>query len=570
MQERVWHKSYDPGVSSSIDYQDVTIPEMLRRAARTYPDSTGLVFMNARLSYAELRDEVDRLATALSQLGVGKNSRVAIQLPNLPQTVIGFFAAQVLGAQAVMTNPLYMPREIEHQWNDAGVDVAICADWLWATKVEPLRKKLPVKHYLIASIPEYLRFPLNWLAPLKLKRAKPQPLCASVQTSDTVHAFRKLIRATEPRPPKVEIAMDDAAVLQYTGGTTGVSKGAVLTQRNLSCNVQQCRGWFPQLVPGEESFLGALPFFHSFGLTVSMCLPAFVGAAMVALANPRDIDTMMATIAKNRVTVMPAVPALFNAIINHPKVKSFDLSSIKICVSGSAPLPIEVMQRFEKLTGATIVEGFGLTETSPVTHVNPLGGTRKIGCIGIPVPDTDAKVVDLDEGKTERKPGDEGELVVKGPQVMLGYWKRDDETAAMIRDGWLYTGDLAVMDEDGYFKIVGRKKDLILVGGYNVYPDEVDNVLMSHPAVLEAATIGVPRDKEGESVKSFVVFKPGQKASWDELTAHCKENMAAYKVPKLWEERQELPKSTVLKVLRRELRDEELAQGKGKAEDGTT
>ena len=564
MDQRVWHKSYDSGVTASVDYQEVTIPEMLRRTARNYPDSTGLVFMNARLTYAELRDEVDRLATALGKLGVTKDSRVAIQLPNLPQTVIGFFATQMLGAQAVMTNPLYMPREIEHQWNDAAVSVAICADWLWATKIEPLRKKLPVKHYLVATIPEYLRFPLNWLAPLKLKRAKPHPLTAPVAYSDTVHPFRKLVRATEPRPPKVEIGFDDVAVLQYTGGTTGVSKGAMLTQRNLSSNVQQCTAWFPQLVPGKESFLGALPFFHSFGLTISMCMPTFVGAAMVALANPRDIDTMMATIAKHRVTVMPAVPALFNAIVNHPKVKSFDLSSIKICVSGSAPLPIEVMQRFEKLTGATIVEGFGLTETSPVTHVNPLSGTRKIGCIGVPVPDTDAKVVDLDEGKTELKPGEEGELVGKGPQVMKGYWQRDDETASIIRDGWLYTADLAVMDQDGYFKIVGRKKDIILVGGYNVYPDEVDNVLVSHPSVLEAATIGVPKDKEGETVKSFVVFKPGAKVGWDVLSAHCKENLAAYKVPKLWEERQELPKSTVLKVLRRELRAEELAKGKGK------
>jgi long-chain acyl-CoA synthetase len=375
-----------------------------------------------------------------------------------------------------------------------------------------------------------------------------------------VHPFRKLIRATEPRPPKVDITLDDIAVLQYTGGTTGVSKGAMLTQRNLSCNVQQCRAWFPELVPAGETFLGALPFFHSFGLTVCIGLPVFGAGSIVALANPRDIDTMMANIAKHRVTVMPAVPALFNAIINHPKVQGFDLSSIKACVSGSAPLPLEVMQRFEKLTGSTIVEGFGMTETSPVTHVNPLTGTRKVGWIGVPMPDTDARVVDLEDGKTEKKPGEEGELVVKGPQIMKGYWKRDDETAAMIRDGWLYTGDLAVMDEDGYFKIVGRKKDIILVGGYNVYPDEVDNVLASHPSVLEVATIGVPKENEGETVKAFVVFKPGAKVSWEVLTAHCKENLAAYKVPKLWEERQELPKSTVLKVLRRELRAEELAK----------
>jgi long-chain acyl-CoA synthetase len=311
-------------------------------------------------------------------------------------------------------------------------------------------------------------------------------------------------------------------------------------------------------VDHNDVFLAALPYFHSFGNTICMHLPIFMGAAMVLLPNPRDIPTLMKSLAKHRVTMMPAVPAMFNAINNHPDVETFDLSSIKSCFSGSAPLPIEVLETFEKLTGSTICEGFGLTETSPVTHVNPMKGERKIGSIGMPVPNTDCKIVDIEDPSKEKELGDEGELIIKGPQVMKGYWNMDGETEGMIKDGWLFTGDLATMDEDGYFKIVGRKKDMIIAGGYNIYPDEIDNVIMQHPSVLEVGTIGVPDKKRGENVKSFVVFKPGKKVDWDELTKFCKENLAAYKVPKMWEERDELPKTTVLKILRKDLRAEEL------------
>ncbi len=560
MQDRVWHKSYDQGVPPELDFEDLTLPEILERSAAKHPDKTAVIFMNCRLSYAELKDQVDRLATALADMGVKKGSKVAVQLPNLPQTLIAFHAAQRLGAQAVMTNPLYSPREIEHQWNDSGAKVAVVADFLYESKVKKLRSKVPVEQYIIAKVPEYLRFPLNWLAPLKLKKAKPEPLIAKVEYGADVHPFRKLVDGTPPQPPEVEIGMDDLAALQYTGGTTGLSKGAMLTQRNLSYNVQQCRAWFPSMQEGEEVFLAALPYFHSFGMTVCNSLPIYCAGAMVLMPNPRDIPMMIKLIAKHRITMMPAVPAMFNAIINHPDVSSFDLSSIKSCFSGSAPLPEEVLEKFEKMTGAKICEGFGLTETSPVSHVNPLGGVRKIGTVGVPVPNTDCKIVDIEDDQRELGVGQEGELVIYGPQNMKGYWKLGDASGEMLRDGWIYTGDLATMDEDGYFKIVGRKKDMIIAGGYNIYPDEIDNVLMSHPAVLEAATIGVPDEKRGETVKSFIAFKPGEKASWEDMTAFCKENLAAYKVPKKWEQRDELPKSTVLKILRRELRDEELSK----------
>lgn len=564
MEERVWHQFYDDGVPASIDFEDLTIPRFLERSAAEYGDAIAVIFMNSRLTYRQLKEEVDRFATAMAGLGVGKDTKVAIQLPNLPQTVIAYYATLSLGAQAVMTNPLYVKREIEHQWNDAGCSLAVVADFLFESRIKAMRDALPIENYVIASISEYMRFPLNLLAPLKLKRADP-PLMAKVEPGVGIHFMRKLIRATPPNPPKVDIAIDDLAVLQYTGGTTGLSKGAMLTHRNLSYNVQQVSAWFTDARCGEEVFLAALPYFHVFGMTISMNYPVSVAAAMVLMPNPRDIPQMVKNIAKHRVTAFPAVPTMFNAINNSPKVDNIDLTSVKSCFSASAPLPTDVCERFENMTGATIVEGYGLTETSPVSNVNPLKGKRKPGSVGIPVPDTDVRIVDLEDGTTEMPTGNEGELIIKGPQVMKGYWKRPDATKDMIMDGWLYTGDIAVADEDGYFFIVGRKKDMILASGYNVYPDEVDGVLVAHPAVLEAATIGVPDERRGETVKSFVVLAEGRTATAEELIEYCRKELAAYKIPRQIEFRDELPKGGKLQILRTELRDQELAKLKAKA-----
>jgi long-chain acyl-CoA synthetase len=557
MEERLWHRAYDTGVPTSVAFRDLTVPRLLDETAAARPEATALIFMNARITYRELKDQVDRFATALARLGAGKDTRVAIQLPNLPQTVIAYFATLSVGAQAVMTNPLYVEREIEHQWQDAGCTIAVLADFLYAARVRGIRDRLPIRDYVVASIPEYLRFPLGLLAPFKLRRAKP-PLYAAIERGAGVHRMKELIRRTPPAPPAAANAMDDVAVLQYTGGTTGVSKGAMLTHRNLSYNVQQNQAWFPGLERGGEVFLSCLPFFHVFGLTVSLTFPIAIGASLVLVPNPRDIPGMMKAIAKHRVTVFPGVPAMYNAIGALAESSRLDLTSVKACVSGSAPLPREVQDRFERVTGGRIAEGFGLTETSPVTHANPINGRRKSGSIGLPLPSTDAAIVDLEQGSRMLPPGVEGELVIRGPQVMKGYWNRPSDTAAMIRDGWLHTGDIARMDEDGFFFIVGRKKDMILASGYNVYPDEIDDVLMSHPAVLEAATIGVPDDKRGETVKSFVVLKPGAATTERDLVEHCRRLMAAYKAPREIEFRSELPKSTVLKILRRELRDQEL------------
>ncbi len=557
MQERVWHRFYDEGIPKELVFEDVTTIEFFERSARDFPDATAIVFLNRKISYRELKDHVDRFATALAELGVAANSKVAVQLPNLPQTVISFLAILRLGAQAVMTNPLYMPPEIEHQWNDAGCEIAIVADFLYEQKVRPLRGQLPVTKYIIASIPDYLRFPLNLLAPLKLKKAKP-PLVAKVAPSQNVVFFKDLIKNTAPAPPKHRPALDDVAVIQYTGGTTGVSKGALLTHRNISCNVQQIHAWFRDVQVGQESLLAALPYFHIFGLTVCMAWPLRAAAALVLMPNPRDITQMIKLIEKHRITLFPAVPAMFNAINNTPGIEKIDLSSVKSCFSGSAPLTEDVQMKFEAMTGAKIVEGFGLTETSPVLTCNPLLGQRKIGHIGVPVPNTEVRIVDPEDGRRELPFGQEGELIARGPQIMKGYWQRPEATAEMIQDGWLYTGDLAIMDEDGYLRIVGRKKDMIIAGGYNIYPDEIDRVLQAHPAVFESCTIGVPDQKRGETVKAYVVLQPGEKLTEAQLDEWCRERLAAYKVPRSYQFREELPKSSMMKLLRRVLRDEEV------------
>ena len=559
MDKRVWHAFYDEGIPVTFPFVERTLPEALDRAAANRGDATALYFINRRMTYRELKDQVDRLATALARLGVVKGTRVAIQLPNLPQTVITYYAALAAGAEVVMTNPLYVAREIEYQWFDSNCEVAILADFIWEHRVKPIREQLPVKHYIVASIPEYLGFPLNLLAPLKLKRMKP-PSWARVRPGPGVHLFKKLVDSTPPDPPKVPVGIDDIAVLQYTGGTTGVSKGAVLTHRNLSVNAQGAMAWLHMGDFADDVILAALPLFHVFGMTDCMNFPVFAACTMVLLPNPRDIPAIVQAVTKHRVTLFIGVPAMFAAINNYPGIDKIDISCVKSCFSASAPLPVDVLQKFEALTGARIVEGFGLTETSPVSHINPMRTVRKVGSVGIPFIETDSKIVDLETGTHDLLPGEDGELVIKGPQVMRGYWNKPEETALVLRDGWLFTGDIARMDEDGYFYIVGRKKDMVIVSGYNVYPDEVDRVLVAHPAVLEAATIGVPDVKRGESVKSFIVLRPGMTATAEEIVAYCRENLAAFKVPRAIEFRSELPKSPVLKILRRELREQELAK----------
>lgn len=553
--DRFWTKHYEAGVPADLPFEPLVLPDFLEQAVARWANRPALTLKGKTLTYDQLKEQVDRFATALASLGVQKDSRVALWLPNLPQMVIAFFATLKLGAQVVMTNPLYVERELEHQFNDANVSVVVTLDYLWWYKLRGMLAKTKVQHVIVTGIPDYLPFPLNFLAPLKLKKTKQY---VKVPREERVHFFKDMIARTPANPPRVQVGLDDLAALQYTGGTTGVSKGAMLSHRNLSANVQQAAAWFPSTQPGEEVLLACLPYFHVFGMTISMLWPIQAGAHIVLAPNPRDIPDLVKSIRKHGVTIFPAVPALFVAINNFPGVDLLDLTSIRACFSGSAPLPVDVMERFERLTGGKITEGFGMTETSPVTHVNPLMGLRKPGSVGVPVPGTDMKVVDADTGERELGLGEEGELCVRGPQVMAGYWNRPDETAKALRDGWMHTGDLARVDEDGYTFIVGRKKDMILAGGYNVYPDEVDGVLFGHPDVLESATIGVPDERCGEHVKSFVVLKPGHRVEPETLKLYLASQLAKYKVPREIEFLPELPKSSMMKILRRELRDREL------------
>lgn len=556
LSDRPWHRSYDAGVPADLRIDAVPLPTYLRRAAEQHPERTAIAFQNTRIAYREFQEDVDRLATALAARGVGRGDRVAIFMPNLPQTAISVFAVLTLGAHCVMTNSLYVEREIEHQWTDAGCRVAIVADFLFDTRIKPHRERLPVHTYIVASIPEYLRFPLNVFANFKLRRMTP-PSVATVAPGEGIAFFRELIRSTPIDLPEVELATDDVALVQYTGGTTGLAKGALLTHRSISANLAQLAAWYDVIKPAEEVVLSALPFFHVFGLVGTLFLPVSIAATMVVVPNPRDTRGLARTLARNPITLLPAVPALFSSICNHAGIEEIDLSAVKLCISGAAPLPSDVTRRFFDLTGCRIVEGFGMTEVSLSSHANPYHGTQKAGSIGLPLPATDIRIVDIETGENDVPAGAEGELIIRGPQLMDGYLNRPAETADTLRGEWLYTGDLARMDEDGYFFIVGRKKDMIKTNGFMVFPDEIDEVLLRHPSIREACSIGVADERRGEVIKSFVVLRHGTTLDETALLEFCREHLAAYKLPRSFEVLDELPKSGVLKVLRRVLRDRE-------------
>lgn len=561
----VWLKHYDPRVPHSIECREPCLPLVVEQNALKFPDRVATEFFRAKLSYQSLWNHVLSLANGLSKLGVTRGKRVAIMLPNCPQAIIAYYATLRLGAVAVMTNPLYVEREIEHQWGDAEAEYLIVLDHLYP-RVKAVADRLGMKNLIVTSLREYLPAFLKLLYPLKARQKK---LFTAVPYGGSVLNFSELIRSSSADPPAFQNGLDDLAVLQYTGGTTGIPKGVMLSHRNLLCNVLQLANWVPDLRNGEERFIAILPFFHVFGMTVAMNLPLFSGCTTIVI--PRfEVGEFLKILKKTKPTLFPGVPSIFVAIVGHPKARSQDLSSIRFCITGSAPMPVEVLKKFEEMTGSVILEGYGLTEASPVTHANPISGTRKIGSIGIALPSTDCKVVDLDLGVQEKPVGEIGELVVRGPQVMRGYWKMGEETENTIRDGWLYTGDIARMDEDGYVYIVDRKKDLIISGGYNVYPREVDEVLYEHPSVLDAVSIGIPDAYRGEVVKAFIVLKAGETLTSEEVIAFCRDRLAAYKVPKVIEFRSSLPKSMVGKVLRKELRMETLQETQRPAGDRKT
>ena len=562
MAERIWHRFYDEGVPFEVEPPEEPIFIELEKAALEFPQVVATDFMGARLTYRQLAEQVNRFASSLSAMGVEPGDRIAIMLPNCPQIIIAYYAALSIGAVVVMTNPMYVEREMAHQFGDAGVKVLVGLDH-FMPRIEKVWKETPVEQLIITSIRDYLPFPLNMLYPLKARKEK---LNLRVPYGESVHSFKRLVKNSAGNPPRSEVAMDDLALLQYTGGTTGIAKGAMLTHRNLMANVIQLIAYCP-FKRGQERLLCVAPFFHVLGMTVLMNFSVCMSASMILL--PRfEINNLLKTTVKARPTIAVLVPTIFAAMVNNPEISRCDISSINYCFSGSAPLPIEVMNQFEEITGGIILEAYGLTEASPVTHANPIQGKRKPGSVGIALSSTDARIMDLESGTRELPVGESGELVVKGPQVMKGYWNREEETAETLRDGWLYTGDIAYMDEDGYVFIVDRKKDMIIAGGYNVYPREIDEVLYEHPKIADAVSIGVPDAYRGETVKVFVVVKPEETLTEEEVIAHCKEKLAAYKVPRLVEFRQELPKSMVGKVLRKELRAEEFRTIEGMGEPG--
>lgn len=507
--------------------------------------------MGRTVTYRSLLESARRFANGLLGLGVRKGDRVAVMLPNCPQAVIAYYGTLLIGGVVVMTNPLYMPRELEYQLNDADAKLIVTLDLL-CERVQGVMPATGLGHLVVTSLADYLPFPKNVLYGLKLRKDGQKPV---VDYGERVISFSKLLKTSSPEAVDVEVdAGSDLALIQYTGGTTGRPKGVMLTHRNLVANTIQSRLWAYRTKEAQEKYLAALPFFHVFGMTVLMNQSVYLAGTLILIPRFR-VEEVLTTIHKLKPTVFPGAPTMYISLINHPDIREYDLSSIGFCISGAAPLPHEVQERFESLTGGKLIEGYGLTEASPVTHANNIWEARKLGSIGIPLPDTEARIVDPQSGE-EVPQGQIGELVVRGPQVMAGYWKRPDETAKVLRDGWLSTGDMARMDEDGYFFILDRHKDLIIAGGYNIYPREVEEVLFEHPDVEEAVVAGVSDPYRGETVKAFIVLKQGAATDEESLKRWCKERLAVYKVPKIFEFRESFPKTMVGKVLRRRLIEE--------------
>ncbi|UHA73860.1 long-chain-fatty-acid--CoA ligase [Paenibacillus sp. 481] len=550
--QRPWLRHYPPDVAHSFKYPRQNVAQLLVDAAAGFPSRNALSFMGSNMTYSELLDASTQFANGLLDLGVRTGDRVAIMLPNCPQLVIAYYGTLLMGGIVVMTNPLYMEGELTHQLNDSGAKTIVTLDLLHS-RVLNVKRQTSLQTIIVASIREYLPFPKNILYPLKVKRAG-QSL--HVPSAPGILRFKSWLRKQRSAAVFHDVeAEQDIAVLQYTGGTTGVSKGVMLSHYNLVANTVQVSNWFSTGRKGEEVLLAALPCFHVFGLTVVLNLSAHVAGELVLI--PRfETELVLRTIEKKRVTLFPGAPTMYIAINHHPDVKSYDLSSLRACVSGSAPLPLEVQERFEALTGGRLVEGYGLTEASPVTHANNVRGYRKIGTVGIPFQDTDARIVHPETGE-QLAVGEIGELAVRGPQVMLGYWNRPDDTAAVLKDGWLLTGDMAICNEEAMFAIVDRKKDMIIASGFKVFPREVEEVLYEHPDVKEAAIIGAVDAYRGETVKAFIVPREGSQVTAESIEQWCRARLAAFKVPRLIEFRTELPKTMIGKVLRRKLIEEE-------------
>lgn len=543
-----WLKFYDKGVPAHIDYPEIPLYEFLDRSAKDFGGRTAIWFLNRKISYKEFKDVVDRLATALVNLGVKKGDVVALIMPNFPQFLFGYYGILKAGATVTTCSTLLSERELAFQLNDAGAETIIAFD-RQLEKIKNIKDRTRLRNIIITGIFDY--------GPSS-QRDLPE-IAGTMQ-------FVNLVNKVKPNPPKVRVnPKEDVAVLQYTGGTTGLPKGAMLTHYNLVSNAIATVSWVPELKRGKETALTNLPLFHIYGMTVCMNSLIYNAVTMALNPDPRDLKSLLELIRQSRPGLFPGVPTIYMRMLERDDIDDYakDLRSIKVCNTGAAPMPPEVLKEFEKRTGGKILEGYGLTECSPVTFSNPTGeGKRKVGSAGIPFPDTEVKIVALEDDTKIMPIGKEGELMIKGPQVMKGYWNKPEETKKQMRDGWVKTGDIAKMDADGYLYIVDRKKDMIDVSGFKVYPREVEDVLYEHKAVLMASVIGIPDPQTpgNERVKAFVVLKDGFKEGEElanEIKDLCKKELAPYKVPKAVEFRKELPETLVGKVLRKTLKEQE-------------
>jgi long-chain acyl-CoA synthetase len=557
MEEKLWHKSYAPGVKKSLNYQKITVSQALTRSAENFPDHFALNYMGKRITYSQLESLVNAFARALTDMGIRPGDKVSVCLPNIPQVIIANYAIFRIGAVTVQNNPLYTERELAYQLNDSDSRIIVTLTLL-VPRIEKIKSQTKIEKIIACHIHSYLPFPKKQLFPFVKK-----DMVRNIEPTETFKLFEELITQYPGDSVDDKSRWEDVGALLYTGGTTGVSKGVMLTHANLSSNVQQFDSWFPDLNAGEERIVGNFPVFHSAGFTAIQNFTLWKAGEIILVPRPEP-KINIEIIKKYKPTFLPGVPTIFVGLLADPEFRKLNMASIKGFFSGAAPLAADTIQDLKQLTGADMCEVYGSTENSPIVTVTPWGGKIKPGTVGCPVPDTDVKIVDLDTGRKEIPLGETGEIIIKGPQIMKGYYKKPEETEKVLKDGWFYSGDIGKFDEDGYLTIVDRKKDMIIAGGYNIYPVELDNVLFGHPKVLEACAIGIPDAYRGETVKAFIVVKQGETLTEDEVLAYCKKNLAAYKVPKHIEFVKELPKSAVGKILRRELRDKELTKIGGK------
>lgn len=554
-ESKPWLALYPKEIPATLEYSSEPVQQYLVNSAKRFPEKIAIHFMGKEMTYKKLYEEVLNFAGYLqNSIGITKGDRVSIMLPNTPQAAISYFAILMAGGIVVQTSPLYTERELEYQMKDSGAKAIITLDILYprVSKVMPQTK---LQHIIVTAIKNYLPFPKNLVYPFIQK--KQYGIVVNVKHEGSTHLLSEIVKKKAEKIRDYDFNPDeDIAILQYTGGTTGFPKGVMLTHKNLMANTKMCQAWLYKSMPGEESVLGIIPFFHVYGMTTVLLLSVMQGNKMILLPK-FDVETTLKTIQKQKPTLFPGAPTIYIGLLNYPDLKKYDLSSIHSCLSGSAALPIEVQEKFEDVSGGKLVEGYGLTEASPVTHANFLWDVPRVkGSIGVPWPDTEVKIVSMETG--EPVPVKEiGEFAIKGPQIMKGYWNRPEETKEVLQDGWLYTGDLGYMDEEGYFYVVDRKKDMIIAGGYNIYPREIEEVLYEHPDVIEAVAAGIPDPYRGETVKAYIVLKEGSSVTEDEMNQFSRKYLAAYKAPRLYEFRQELPKSAVGKILRRMLVEEE-------------